>query len=452
MATATAGSEVAVAAPQLQEPVTGILAQVPVIGGVQGDRWLAGLSLVPEVAGQPEFRDLCSPTALTGGTGTRAGTRIVQPFELILRDRCSTWGFPENDYEGRATRGLQAKRSWAVEREWEKGEMVPGNLHLAETYTSPNPTSTILASSVAVSPVNAMALLDEAIGNAANVIGRGMIWCTPFVAAQWKGAGLLNYETIDDDAGVGRRAVVLSPAGNYVVICGGMEGRGMDATVPGSHTSQWAYATDPVVVVQGTPKTLPSSFLEALDGQTNTVVFRQEQWFAILWAGLLHVSVKIATDTPAGGGGGGGPTSAVTIADGADVAEGTTSDLATANTVIGRLKKLVSLLPTALGTLGGLKVESVGCSTGTATPVANSITSVTLLAANANRKGATIFNDDTAVTGATLRIKFGATASATSFVYAIPPQGYYEVPFGYTGVIDGIASAASGSARITELT
>jgi hypothetical protein len=40
---------------------------------------------------------------------------------------------------------------------------------------------------------------------------------------------------------------------------------------------------------------------------------------------------------------------AVTIADGADVAQGTTTDASTANTVIGRLKKLLSVLPAALG-------------------------------------------------------------------------------------------------------
>ena len=39
----------------------------------------------------------------------------------------------------------------------------------------------------------------------------------------------------------------------------------------------------------------------------------------------------------------------VTIADGADVAQGTTTDASTANTVIGRLKKLLSVLPAALG-------------------------------------------------------------------------------------------------------
>jgi hypothetical protein len=47
----------------------------------------------------------------------------------------------------------------------------------------------------------------------------------------------------------------------------------------------------------------------------------------------------------AGGGGGG----ASTIADGADVAQGSTSDTSSATTVIGRLQKLVALLPASLG-------------------------------------------------------------------------------------------------------
>lgn len=47
------------------------------------------------------------------------------------------------------------------------------------------------------------------------------------------------------------------------------------------------------------------------------------------------------------------------IADGADVAQGATSDASTALTVIGRLKKLITLLPTALGATGGLVVEGI---------------------------------------------------------------------------------------------
>lgn len=92
--------------------------------------------------------------------------------------------------------------------------------------------------------------------------------------------------------------------------------------------------------------------------------------------------------------------------------------------------------------------QAARSATGTSSNVASSITNVTLLASNANRLGATIFNDGSA----NLFIKLGATASATSFTVRVTSQGYYEVPFGYTGQIDGIWSVANGSARITELT
>lgn len=102
---------------------------------------------------------------------------------------------------------------------------------------------------------------------------------------------------------------------------------------------------------------------------------------------------------------------------------------------------------------GAVRVNSVMRSaTSAQSSVANSTSSVTALASNAARRGATLFNDDTAVSGASVKLKLGATASATSFSAVILPQGYYEVPFGYTGVIDAIASAATGNLRITELT
>lgn len=102
--------------------------------------------------------------------------------------------------------------------------------------------------------------------------------------------------------------------------------------------------------------------------------------------------------------------------------------------------------------LGTWTVGLTKAATPTQTSVPNATSSTSLLASNTSRLGATIFNDDTASTGATLKVKLGATASSTSYTVAIAPQGYYEVPYGYTGAIDGIASAATGNARITELT
>jgi hypothetical protein len=87
-------------------------------------------------------------------------------------------------------------------------------------------------------------------------------------------------------------------------------------------------------------------------------------------------------------------------------------------------------------------------STGTVTSVASSAVSVTLLAANTARRGATIYNDSTR----TLYAKLAAVASTVSYTLQIGAGGYFEVPAGYTGIIDGIWPIVNGNARITELT
>jgi hypothetical protein len=51
-----------------------------------------------------------------------------------------------------------------------------------------------------------------------------------------------------------------------------------------------------------------------------------------------------------------------------------------------------------------------------------------------------------------LYLKLGSTASVTSFTTRMVAYAYYEVPFQYTGTIDGIWASATGSARMTELT
>jgi hypothetical protein len=88
--------------------------------------------------------------------------------------------------------------------------------------------------------------------------------------------------------------------------------------------------------------------------------------------------------------------------------------------------------------------------TATLSNVSGSASSVTLLASNTSRLGATIHNDSTA----DLYLKFGSTASSTSYTVKLTAQALYEVPgpYIYNGIITGIWSSATGSARITELT
>lgn len=102
-----------------------------------------------------------------------------------------------------------------------------------------------------------------------------------------------------------------------------------------------------------------------------------------------------------------------------------------------------------LGTeIDPLVVIPVQSTTPVVTSVSASVANQTFLASNADRKGATIQNDSSAI----LFLKLGATASPTSYTVRMVSQAYYEVPYGYTGRVDGVWDAAAGAARITELT
>lgn len=90
------------------------------------------------------------------------------------------------------------------------------------------------------------------------------------------------------------------------------------------------------------------------------------------------------------------------------------------------------------------------CGTATLTNVNDTASNTTLVAATSARKGLMVFNDSTS----DLYLKYGATASTTSFTVKIGAGAFWEMPSPiYTGIVDGIWSAdASGAARITELT
>ena len=114
-------------------------------------------------------------------------------------------------------------------------------------------------------------------------------------------------------------------------------------------------------------------------------------------------------------------------------------------------------------TRGRLKVEAVltdvngnvipigptSAATSTITSVADTASSVLLLASNTSRVGASIQNDSDQI----LYLKLGTTASLADYTVKMVAGAYYEVPFGYTGRIDGIwAANSTGAALIDELT
>ncbi len=49
-------------------------------------------------------------------------------------------------------------------------------------------------------------------------------------------------------------------------------------------------------------------------------------------------------------------------------------------------------------------------------------------------------------------VQLGAAASLTAYTVQIVVGSYYEVPFGYTGIITGITVSSTAVLRVTELT
>jgi hypothetical protein len=130
---------------------------------------------------------------------------------------------------------------------------------------------------------------------------------------------------------------------------------------------------------------------------------------------------------------------------------GTTTDTNSGNKSAGTQRIVIATDQPNLTT--PLNVKETKTATNTTATVAGSASVVTLIASNANRLGATVYNDSSAI----LYLKLGASASTSDFTAVLQALtssvgGYYEVPFGYTGIITGIWASATGNARVGELT
>lgn len=86
----------------------------------------------------------------------------------------------------------------------------------------------------------------------------------------------------------------------------------------------------------------------------------------------------------------------------------------------------------------------------TTSPIANTLddtTAVELAPSNSSRKGLAIHNP----LSATLYIDSANTVSSTDYLVAVPPNGYYEAPYSYTGSLYGILSTGgTGSVLVRE--
>jgi hypothetical protein len=98
---------------------------------------------------------------------------------------------------------------------------------------------------------------------------------------------------------------------------------------------------------------------------------------------------------------------------------------------------------------GALQVNPTKANSAVITTAAASLINAELLAANAEREGAIVYNNS----NRPMFIKLGSAATTSSFTIKLGAFDYYEVPAGYTGSIHALwtDAAAAGDARITEL-
>lgn len=109
----------------------------------------------------------------------------------------------------------------------------------------------------------------------------------------------------------------------------------------------------------------------------------------------------------------------------------------------------IAAINTLTASSKGIAVALPRAATGTVTsPASVNATGATVLAANAARIGATVWNES----GAICYLKLGSAGTLTSYTVQVASGAYYETPYGYTGILTGITVSGTAVLRVTELT
>jgi hypothetical protein len=433
-------------APSLRAPRVSILssAETRIIAG---ERWWGGIT-TRLLSGDPEQGvvnwdgDISTfdendifvlPVCLSPGQEKelfpRSTAKNHVPFVIYATDDCTIQGSQGEDFLDRARQKLTVNEPWAIERMiWDGNAAVTGNFSFVDSTLAPLTTG--------AHPLAGFALLDSTVAENRHD-GRGMIHMTTKVFDLLQQYNLFRREG----------NVWFSPNDNIVVPGRGYSGNGPSDAAE-SDTSSWMFGHPGLIeIVHSEIVTIPTELAEGVNISTNDRIVYAERVAAYIFQNDLEgdetdvfsVSVNPTLALGASGSGGGGDASAANQTAGNAIL----TDIETA------VDGLEAVLATQDGRLANLE-DSLTADAAALTNVADQDTNIQLLASNANRRGVIIHNDSPGI----LYVKYGTTASTTSYTYKIAADGTWDMPMPiYTGQIDGIwTSSASGSARITELT
>lgn len=219
-------------------------------------RWQQGIEWSPEQKnGGGVVAVNCHGGTATLGRGVNPAINTADPFNVWAEDHCSTLGFEDRDFEGRARRQLAAVQSAKIAREFQLGELRDAD-----------------------SLENAALVDGEKLGPAGQVVEDALAILEGAMAEAYAGGQGMIHVTAQAFTELGRKNLIYSSGqkwltypGNIVVMDAGYVSESGDPD-----TGVYMYGTT-MVQIRLAPVDLPASFLESISRATNFVVLYAER-------------------------------------------------------------------------------------------------------------------------------------------------------------------------------
>jgi len=284
MTQATFGAPVLVDGPIPQPPPYSLLAVATLLppsvdedGGAE-ERWGQGGTIRPYSPNVPSGFDPCSEgTVRVKGSGTTTATSTFGAFTAYVAETCTAFNIisPAN-YSQRALASMAGVESYAAEMQLMKGSYINTNPYICDI------SATFPVGFAAISARAGLEGLENAIGATGR---RGVIHADPATISAWS-REFLVYE---------KQGKLVTANGTLVISGDGYIGAVPLAhnAVPGSRQS-WAFATGPVSYQRSAQLILlPERIDQALNRSNNSVTYRAERDYLVVWDRVLQAGVLI---------------------------------------------------------------------------------------------------------------------------------------------------------------
>lgn len=253
--------------------------------GSRDEHWIGGFSAESEAcAFNATLVDVCGDITPVVVRDTLDGLRWVdvEPYGIVVRDRCLTPGLSVIDRRARILRQLDLITPKAVETELWSGLYRRALDSGAETgmYLASTAATTITAT--AQKAKVGLALLEQNLARCTSGF-QGVIHMTPLIAT------MIGID-MDNSGGT-----LMTRNGNKIAIGTGYDGRGPgdDASPAATAVQHWMYATGPVFVHLGTDELVTVNDAQSVDPITNIATWVAEKPASAFWDGCCHFAVKV---------------------------------------------------------------------------------------------------------------------------------------------------------------